>query len=99
MRLINADAFILEQLGKTRVSDTDWQGGYWVGVDDTLDDIRNAPTIEAKPVRHGQWIEKPYLLGTTQYCSECGENYGMPHGMFNYCPNCGAEMDGGKDGR
>ncbi len=42
---------------------------------------------------HGHWIEKQYLLGTTRYCSVCGQNYGMPHGVFNYCPNCGAIMD------
>lgn len=45
--------------------------------------------------KHNLWIEKSYLLGTTRYCSECGENYGMPHGVFNYCPHCGAKMDGG----
>ncbi len=43
--------------------------------------------------RCGNWIEKPYLFGTTRYCSLCGENYGMPHGMYNYCPNCGAKME------
>ena len=45
--------------------------------------------------RHGWWEEKPFLLGTTNVCSECGEYYGMPHGKYNYCPNCGAKMDGG----
>ena len=53
------------------------------------------PTVDAVEVVHGRWIEKPYLLGTTRYCSVCGQNYGMPHGVFNYCPNCGAKMDGG----
>ena len=46
---------------------------------------------------YGHWIEKPYLFGTTRYCSVCGQNYGMPHGVFNYCPNCGAKMDGGNE--
>lgn len=27
-------------------------------------------------------------------CSECGEWYVMPHGKPNYCPNCGAYMEG-----
>lgn len=61
------------------------------------DDIETAPTVDAAEVVHGGWIEKPYLLGTTRYCSICGQNYGMPHGVFNYCPNCGAAMDGGAD--
>lgn len=54
--------------------------------------IVDAPTVDAVEVVHGQWIEKPYLLGTTRYCSICGQNYGMSHGVFNYCPNCGAKM-------
>ena len=56
--------------------------------------VKSAPAADAAPVVHGRWIEKSYLLGTTRYCSECGENYGMPHGVFNYCPNCGAKMVG-----
>lgn len=60
--------------------------------------VESAPAVDAAPVVHGRWIEKSYLLGTTRYCSECGENYGMPHGVFNYCPNCGAKMDGKEDG-
>lgn len=55
--------------------------------------IEAAPAVDAKRVLRGEWIEKPYLLGTTRYCSRCGANYGMPHGVFNYCPNCGAKMD------
>lgn len=56
--------------------------------------IEECPTIDAEPVRHGRWIEKPFLLGISNFCSLCGENYGMPHGKFKYCPNCGAKMDG-----
>jgi hypothetical protein len=58
--------------------------------------IEKSPAADVVEVRHGEWIEKPYLLGTTRYCSRCGENYGMPHGIYNYCPHCGAKMDGGK---
>ena len=61
--------------------------GVWTGR------LTSCPYYKTKPA-HGHWIEKPYLLGTTRYCSICGQNYGMPHGVFNYCPNCGAKMDG-----
>ena len=61
--------------------------------------ILDAPTVDAVEVVHGRWIEKPYLFGTTRYCSICGQNYGMPHGVFNYCPNCGAKMDGDGNGQ
>ena len=56
-------------------------------------EIESAPAVDAKRVLRGEWIEKPYLLGTTRYCSRCGANYGMPHGVFNYCPSCGAKME------
>ncbi|WP_294465538.1 hypothetical protein [uncultured Ruminococcus sp.] len=55
--------------------------------------VINAPTADVQEVRHGKWIEKPYLLGTSNFCSLCGENYGMPHGKYKFCPNCGAKMD------
>lgn len=53
------------------------------------------PAADVRPVVRGRWSEKPYLLGTTNVCSVCGENYGMPHGKYNFCPNCGADMRGG----
>lgn len=56
-----------------------------------------APAADVRPVVRGRWIEKPYLLGTTNVCSVCGENYGMPHGKYNFCPNCGADMRGGSE--
>ena len=51
---------------------------------------------DVRPAVRGRWIEKPYLLGTTNVCSVCGENYGMPHGKYNFCPNCGTDMRGGE---
>lgn len=54
--------------------------------------LYDVPAADVRPVVRGRWIEKPYLLGTTNVCSVCGENYGMPHGKYNFCPNCGADM-------
>lgn len=55
--------------------------------------IRNAPTIEAKPVVHGRWetnSDRPDLL----ICSVCKCGFDMwKHDPHNYCPNCGAQMD------
>lgn len=55
--------------------------------------ISSIPAADVAPVVHGRWIERPYLLGTTIYCSRCGENYGMPHAVYNFCPQLR-----GKDG-
>ena len=54
--------------------------------------VSEITAADVRPVVRGRWIEKPYLLGTTNVCSVCGENYGMPHGQYNFCPNCGADM-------
>ena len=48
------------------------------------------PAADVAPVKHGEWDKKPFLIGTSYYCSECGDNFGEP---YNYCPNCGAKMD------
>ena len=51
----------------------------------------DAPIIEAEPVKHGRWMY-PF------YCSECGfEPYYASDMQYNYCPNCGARMDGDSD--
>ena len=63
--------------------------------------ICESPIIDAEPVRHGQWETKVYTTESdgwiTEYreevCSECGEGQ---IGISNYCPNCGAKMDGEK---
>jgi predicted amidophosphoribosyltransferase len=51
--------------------------------------IDNMPTIEAKP-KHGKWVWKDHYL----VCSECGEE----NDRKNYCPNCGARMNGEENG-
>ena len=49
--------------------------------------------IRSAPVVHGCWIEKPFLMGTSRFCSKCGDNFGMPHGVYRYYPTCGKRMD------
>ena len=48
----------------------------------------------------GHWIEQEGYDGDTYYdCSECGESFCLIEGtptdnLYNYCPNCGAKMEG-----
>lgn len=53
--------------------------------------IEDAPTIDAVPVVHGRWIDTREYCGDYM-CSNCKELYRT--NVFNYCPNCGARMDG-----
>lgn len=58
-------------------------------------DINCGPTIEAQPVEHGKWEDREVRGSITPYCTNCGNgNDTIYH--YNYCPNCGAKMDGGK---
>lgn len=63
----------------------------WEEIEEAID---AAPTADVAPVVHGRW-------NATETCSLCGEkstegldattwNYWLP----NYCPHCGARMDG-----
>lgn len=59
--------------------------------------IWKAPAADVAPVRHGRWRESGSLLE----CQSCGEIYSRLGGnagkSWNYCPNCGAKMDGGAE--
>ena len=57
-----------------------------------VDVIEREPAVDAVPVRHGRWI----LIETDEeqlfFCSEC-EN--KEYWESDFCPSCGAKMDGG----
>ena len=52
--------------------------------------IESLPTID--PVKHGRWVNEANCR--VVFCSECGEEMLW---ASDYCPNCGAKMDGGED--
>ena len=54
--------------------------------------IKQFPTADVAPVVHGRWIEDWSGIIT---CSECKRGYNLIAKFTNYCPNCGAKMDGG----
>ena len=79
--------------------DSDIEG---INLEKAVNAICSVPAADVQPVVRGKWIEKPYLFGTSRFCSICGSNYGMPHEIYNFCPNCGADMrkeagDAGQD--
>lgn len=58
------------------------------------------PAENVAPVRHGRWIDK----GEYAVCTECGGRSGTQYDgvepiplMTQFCPNCGAIMDGGAE--
>lgn len=55
-------------------------------------EIQDAPTVEAKPVIHGEWIGKPLGGYSTVRCSNCKNVFLENQGKWNFCPDCGADM-------
>lgn len=62
-------------------------------------EIEDASDIEVMEVRHGQWINNGDEYVPDIKCGLCGQRKPILLGnfSFNYCPNCGAKMDGGTD--
>lgn len=66
------------------------------GIESVLEYAENLPAADVAPVRHGRWLQKKHKIFGNAYdyvCSECGCDYALAE--YNYCPNCGAKMDGG----
>ena len=59
--------------------------------------VHRLPVADVAPVVHGQCR----YSGPVLECQSCGEIYSRVGGnagkLWNYCPNCGAKMDGGAD--
>ena len=61
-------------------------------------DIENFPNADVAPIVHGRWEEASDGDGIVcPFCRTdfCTIIYDTEY--FNYCPNCGAKMDGGID--
>lgn len=64
-------------------------------------DISELPAADVAEVVHGRWIKDDFLsddVNNAEKCSQCGELIGWFGNLPNYCPNCGAKMDGGSNG-
>ena len=67
--------------------------------------LEKVPAADVAPVVHGKWVHSRYDRSSGQFdvvkCSRCGlEAYAMAYHVRdgNYCPRCGARMDGGNEG-
>lgn len=85
----------LEQaLYAAAVADKDKNRRVWARAIGVLHDT---PAAEVAPVVHGEWNRSGPLLE----CVVCGEIYSQLGGNagkeWNYCPKCGARMDGGAE--
>lgn len=59
---------------------------------DLREELVNFPAADVEPVRHGYWDDS--FDGITPYCSVCRMSHRCLMRTPDYCPNCGAKMDG-----
>ena len=73
-------------------------------ISDSEDGVLCDHLLEVESVRHGRWDDSGRYIfpggGTAVRCTECGcaltvSEYHLNN--WNYCPVCGAKMDGDKD--
>ena len=57
--------------------------------------INRQTAADVVPVVHGRWVE--YQIPPIICCSNCDWATGIEEKNFQYCPNCGAKMDGVAD--
>ena len=72
-----------------------------VAWDSAINAIRNAPSADVAPVVHGHFVhDGPRFAHGVDWwhCSNCGRLVSGVETRFDYCPWCGARMDGGDDG-
>ena len=70
-----------------------------------IDWFIHAPTVDAVEVKHGWWIWHEEEFEYECSVCNCKFDYNHTFGIFdhgyeygNYCPNCGAKMDGDGNG-
>ena len=99
MRIIDADNLEIDYIVASTTTNTECYRYV------SKEQIDNAPTVDAEPVRHGHWVKSPEYRGDNisgytdnhWVCSECGKeaivNEWYMYDLTDYCPNCGAKMN------
>lgn len=59
--------------------------------------IKSVPTADVVEVVRGRWIKRQFADEPTAFCYRCSECHLTYEVDTNYCPNCGAKMDGGNN--
>lgn len=105
-RIIDAEA-LSERMRLQYCKDCDNYNGILCGscdIDFVFDMVEDAPTADVVEVRHGHWEVRSdeYEICASEFvCSVCKESFCSSEltdeqffEMMQYCPHCGARMDG-----
>lgn len=94
MRLIDADVLV-EEMEKEICRYWNENGGGYYLAEDAIEEVKLAPTVEAEPVIHGEWLVS--AGGKVCTCPVCGDEF---DNTCNYdirkdwkrCPVCETKM-------
>jgi hypothetical protein len=74
--------------------------GYMQAIEHAVEILSLMPAADVQPVKRGKWFHSKKNYGFI-ICSQCKHeaywdtDYGQQ--LFDYCPNCGADMTGGAE--
>ena len=68
---------------------------YCLAINDCINVLDEMPAADVAPVRHGCWVKEKSNVLIHWHCSVCEKCYFLEEPNADYCPHCGAKMDGG----
>lgn len=87
---------MLHDLGGCDAEPESWADGWDKAIDAAIGELYKLPAADVQKVKHGFWEEGKVRGQFALICSKCKCDAGVIYD-YDYCPNCGAKMDG-KDG-
>ena len=81
---------VLARLAKQTSATGLFGTGVTLGKDYAEAVVLGMPAADVVEVKHGAWVGSAFDFK----CSVCDRYQGFYVGRTNYCPNCGARMDG-----
>ena len=90
MRLIDVNVAVERAKESDKVVKSSlWETG------EVVEFLEDCPIVDAVEVVHGRWLKRTAIVFDDEMvgyrCSECKTTWDSE---TNYCPNCGAKMDG-----
>ena len=74
----------------------------WAAIMAIERDVRDMPAADVAPVVHEKWLLDRWPSWPHRECSRCKimipRTKEVADQYWQYCPNCGARMDGGNEG-
>ena len=87
---------------KSRIFDADdaWESGYNTAMAGIMEWIEHMPSADVQPVKHGKWESDKCDMPRCSCCSYIPEfnRHIDDYYYSDFCPNCGARMDGDNNG-